>query len=76
MPQSFNDTALENAQVPRTGGEDMPAGNATPSGSGADAGGTGNFRETTTTKQAGNNGTPSGGKNQCPAQSFEDGEVK
>lgn len=74
MPQQFDETAMDNASVPRSGGADVTAANATPGG-GKEVGGTNSPRVTTQTFQAGINSTPSGGKGQCPAQSFEDGEV-
>ena len=69
MPQSFNETFLENAAVPRSGGENVPTVSS-PSGSGTDAGGTDGPRVTVTTKMAGNNATPGGSKDQTGAQHF------
>lgn len=69
MPQQFNETFLGNADVPRSGGKDVTAAPSVP-GSGKDAGGTDSPRVTPSTIQAGINSTPSGGKNQCPAQKF------
>lgn len=74
MPQSFNDMFMGNANVPRSGGQDVQTVTS-PSGAGKPANGTDSPRVTVQTLQAGINSTPSGGKNQCPAQSFEDGEI-
>lgn len=72
MPQTFNESFLGNANVPRSGGQDVTPANS-PKTSGSDAGGTNSPRVTTQTIQAGINSTPSG-KNSIPAgvQSFED----
>lgn len=74
MPQSFNETFLGNANVPRSGGEDVSAANSTPGG-GKDVGGTDSPRVTVQTIQAGINSTPSGNKDQSGAQHFAEGSV-
>ena len=74
MPQSFDDTFLGNANVPRSGGEDVQTVSS-PSGSGTDADGTESPRVNTQTMQAAINSTPSGGKDQTGAQHFNGDSV-
>jgi hypothetical protein len=74
MPQQFDETFLKNADVPRSGGQDVSAANAVPGG-GKDANGTDSPRVNTQTIQAGTNSTPSSSKDQSGAQHFNDGNV-
>ena len=81
MPESFNDTFLGNANVPKTGGASMPTGPQPPStrnstGATTQADGTENMRADQKTKEGPTPSTPSG-KDTRPAgvQTFNDDGV-
>lgn len=81
MPvQRFNDVTLAPGPVAGTGSlsGSEPAG-AHPRATGTpaivQAAGTANLRTVTETKRSAGNSTPSGGKNRCPAQTFNPGVI-
>lgn len=69
MPQSFDETSMNQGPVNRSGGQDVQTVTS-PSGAGKPANGTDSPRVNTQTFQAGNNSTPSSNKDQTGAQHF------